>query len=291
MGGWQQSGDRRDGDVAEAISARPQQSRRALAPQGARRTPWLIVAGVAVMLSAIAIADPERVASRADAVAAELERAAINAGFGVSEVVISGHQFAQDSDIYEQLGLGQNSSLIGFKVAAAKMRIEQLSWVARADVARVFPNRLEIKITERTPFAVWTDGGRALLIDASGRALGVVPSTAMPELPRVAGTGANDAASALFSELQHHKEIAASLKLATRVAARRWTLALAGGVTIELPELHMEAALRRFSALKADGAIGAPQTIDLRQPARTVVRAARPAPALPDPDPSSGGRS
>ncbi len=211
--------------------------------------------------------------------------------FGVSEVVISGHRFAQDSDIYEQLGLGQNSSLIGFKVAAAKMRIEQLSWVARADVARVFPNRLEIKITERTPFAVWTDGGRALLIDASGRALGVVPSTAMPELPRVAGTGANDAASALFSELQHHKEIAASLKLATRVAARRWTLALAGGVTIELPESHMEAALRRFSALKADGAIGAPQTIDLRQPARTVVRAARPAPALPDPDPSSGGRS
>lgn len=291
MDGWPASDDRRDGGAADAMSARLQRPARDVAAGFGWRLPAVLTTAFAVMLSAIAVADPERVSDRARAVAAEFERVAVKAGFGISEVTISGHRFTQDADVYDQIGLDQKSSLIGFNVAAAKARIEQLSWVARADVARVFPNRLDIRLSERTPFAVWSDSGRANLIDATGRTLGLVPSTAMPELPRIEGAGANEAAAGLFAELQNHKDIAASLATATRIAARRWTLTLTDGVAVELPELNIAAALQRFLALKADGAIGARQTIDLRHPARAVVRAARPERTPPAIEPLSGVRS
>ena len=39
-------------------------------------------------------------------------------------------------------------------------RIERLPWVERASIERIVPDRLEVRITERAPFAVWRLGDR-----------------------------------------------------------------------------------------------------------------------------------
>jgi cell division protein FtsQ len=198
------------------------------------------------------------------------------AGLGISEIALSGHRFTLDGEIYDQIGVNQETSLPLFDAAAAKTRIERLPWVERADVARVFPHRLEIKITERTPFAVWIRTGRATLIDATGRELGPVPHDAVPELPRISGEGANTSAFELLAALRAHADLANDVTLATRISGRRWRLTLSGGAVVELPATEEQAALARLVVARAEGPIAPHHVLDLRHPARTVVRAPRP---------------
>ena len=99
----------------------------------------------------------------------------------------------------------------------------------------MLPDRLEVRITERTPFAVWRLGARHVLIDKTGRVLAAVPPDAMPALPRIAGEGAATEAAALLALLAGHPALAAPGRGRRARRRRRWTLRLAGGGTIQLP--------------------------------------------------------
>ena len=70
--------------------------------------------------------------------------------------------------------------MLSFDSRAAQDRIERLPWVERASVERVLPDRLEVRVSERSPVAVWRRGDRNFLIDGSGRVLAAIPRDAMP---------------------------------------------------------------------------------------------------------------
>jgi cell division septal protein FtsQ len=87
---------------------------------------------------------------------------------------------------------------------------------------------------------------------------------------RVSGAGAAREASALSAVLADFPRIARTLELAERVSARRWTLHVAGGTSIELPDAGEAEALARLSHLFESG-LGGARRIDLRVPARILV--------------------
>ena len=158
-----------------------------------------------------------------------------------------------------------------FDSRAAQDRIERLPWVERASIERVLPDRLEVRVTERSPYAVWHLGNRRFLIDKSGRVLTAVPRGAMPSLPRVAGEGAAADASRLFTLLAGHPALMARIEIAERIGGRRWMLRLADGGSVQLPARGETEALAR--ALRIAGARGsAAREIDVRVSARTLVR-------------------
>jgi cell division protein FtsQ len=205
---------------------------------------------------------------------AEIERIVELAGFGLTQVSLTGHRYTLDSDIFEALGLDQAHTLLGFDSRAAQDRIERLSWVERASIERVLPDRLEVRVSERSPYAVWHLGNRSFLIDKSGRVLTAVPRGAMPSLPRVAGEGAAAEASRLFTLLSGHPALMARVEMAERIGGRRWMLRLADGGSVQLPAQGEGEAIER--ALRVASARG-PEAgeIDVRVPQRTLVRAAQ----------------
>lgn len=278
MGRWHETNARTDDAMAEAQSFEPR--RRARMPiKASRRMPrWILPVLLAVVLTPFAavLLAHDQGYERGEIWNLDAGRLLTKAGFGVSEIALSGHRFTLDGDIYDQIGANQETSLLPFDAAAAKARIERLPWVERAGVTRAFPNRLEIRITERTPFAVWIKAGRVTLIDASGRELGPVPHDAVPELPRIAGEGANATAFELMAALRGHADLAHDVTLATRVSGRRWRLTLSGGAILDLPAEGEQAALMRAAALRAEGPIAPHHVVDLRHPDRTVLRALRP---------------
>ena len=108
--------------------------------------------------------------------------------------------------------------MLSFDSRAAQDRIERLPWVERASIERVLPDRLEVRVSERSPSAVWRLGDRNFLIDKSGRVLAAVPRDAMPSLPRVAGEGAATEAAGLYALLAGHPALMARVE---RRRARR----------------------------------------------------------------------
>lgn len=202
-----------------------------------------------------------------------LERLAELAGFGLMQASVSGQRYTSDSDIYDALDFARARTLLSFDTKAAQKRIESLPWVAHASIDRVFPDRLDVRITERAPFAVWQIDGSETLIDRTGRVLGAVPGNATPALPRIAGPGASTQAAALFDLLARYPSLAGQLVLAERVGRRRWTLRLSSGLAIALPAVGEADALRRAMAL-AEAGFGAGEEIDLRVPGRVLLREA-----------------
>jgi cell division protein FtsQ len=216
-----------------------------------------------------------------------VERGVELAGYGLQQVSVTGHRFTPDTDIYAALDLDSARTLLTFDAAAARARIERLPWIGRASIERVVPDRIEIRVTERAPFAVWRSGERNWLIDRAGRKLQLVPSDLMPQLLQVSGAGAPDEAAALYTVLVDFPQIAGRLDVAERVSGRRWTLHLEGGLSVDLPPTSEAEALARLTRLLESG-LGGARRIDLRVPMRAFVGGFEAGTAERAPVPSTG---
>jgi cell division protein FtsQ len=213
-----------------------------------------------------------------------VERGLEMAGLGLQQVTVAGHRFTSDTDIYAALSLDAARTLLSFDGATAKARIEQLPWIERASIERVFPNGIDVRVSERTPFAVWRDGDGNWLIDRRGRKLQLAPADVMTQLPRVSGHGAGVAAEGLTVLLADFPAIARKVVVAERVAERRWTLHVAGGGSVDLPADGEAEALARLTQLYELG-LGGARRIDLRVSTRTLVGGLdRPSTAAHTPD-------
>lgn len=204
----------------------------------------------------------------------EIERLMEVAGLGLQQVAVSGHRFTPDGDIFDALALDEARTLLTFDSWAAKERIERLPWIEHASIERIIPDRIEVHVVERVPFAVWQAEGRTFLIDRSGRVLTAIAPDAMPALPRLAGKGAPREAAALYKLLGGSSVARNRVKLAERVGGRRWRLHLTDGGTIELPASGEREALARALALAPYGIARAGE-IDLRADGRTLLRKSR----------------
>jgi len=204
-----------------------------------------------------------------------LDQFASLAGLGIEQVSVVGQHYTLDSDVFDALDLQHALSFASFDMVAARQRIERLPWVESADIARVYPGRLDVTLKERKAYALWRRGETTYLVDVGGRVLSPVRPDLAPRLPRIAGQGAAEEAAALHATLARYPGLRDRLVEAERVGGRRWTLRLTDNVLLHLP------ADREVSALDAiEGAGGGlagllatrDRIIDLRAPGRIAVR-------------------
>jgi cell division protein FtsQ len=273
-----------------------------VAVSGSRRGPraarWRLRAGLALTaivaafgLSALGLStDQGRAMRQRLAAVADADAVAAGLGFGIDQVTLSGHKFTFDRDVFDVLDLANARSYASFDAKAAKDRIERLPWVSTAELTRVYPDRLDIRIRERAPYAVWARGEQTYLIDVTGRVLSAVSGALPPNLPRLAGEGAAAEAGEFLALLDRYPSIHTRFESATRVGERRWTLKLAGRVTLELPadgEAQVLESMTRDAALVRVVERGN-ATLDFRAPGRIAVRkTADPAVQEPRPEPRS----
>jgi cell division protein FtsQ len=209
-----------------------------------------------------------------DPVLPTFESAAAAIGFGLDQVAITGQKYTPDADIFAALDLANTRSFTTFDATAAKSRIEALPWIETAELVRGYPGRLDVKVTERKPWAVWHDGKRRVLVDHTGRVLAAVKGGAGGGLLRLTGDGAAAEAPALMAVLGRYPDIRRDLTEAERVAGRRWTLKLARDMTLVLPPEREAQALAMFATDRSVKALtaGGGFVVDLRALNKITVR-------------------
>ncbi len=201
-------------------------------------------------------------------------------GMAADDIKIQGLVHQEPEKLLAALGVKPGASLVGFDADKAKQLLENLDWVAAATVQRHFPNQLDISVTERVPFAIWQRGGSYYVIDQSGSAMSNVTPGQMDGLLLVTGEGAQFAAQELVNQLEVTPNLLLRVKAAARVGQRRWNLYLDSGITIQLPEKDVEAALARLDALDASQQLLSKgiRNVDLRLSGRVIVGVAEVAP-------------
>lgn len=204
------------------------------------------------------------------------------AGFVVREQRIEGREKTPEPLLKAAIGTAPGDPILTLDLAAMRARIETINWVQSATVERRLPGTLVIRVTERSPFAVWQHNGVFRLIDRAG---GVVSDSDVAafagQLPLVVGSGAPAAAAALLDALEKEPTLQPRVAAAVRIGDRRWNLRMNNGTDVLLPEGAEAAALARLAELQAsqqllDRPIA---VIDLRQPDRFSFRPATEKPA------------
>lgn len=194
-------------------------------------------------------------------------------GLAAQDIKISGLSHHDPEAVLSHIGVKPGGSLFGFDAEEARILLESLDWIADADVRRAFPNRLEISLNERAPFAIWQMDGNYSVIDREGTEMSGLNPLSLRGLPLVSGKGANTAAAAYVNQMEAIPAVMRKVQAAARVGERRWTLYLDNGVKIALPEVNVEAALNRVAALDATQNILSKGIveIDLRTQDRMVI--------------------
>jgi cell division protein FtsQ len=199
---------------------------------------------------------------------------------GVHVVQVDGAVTLRAEEVRAAAGIAEGTPLLRVDVAAARARVARLPQVAAVEVARGWPDRIVVTLTERAPLAVVDSGGQRVLIDAGGVLFDTItgdpPAGVVPlEVP---SPGPGDAATAAglsaLAALPHDVRTRIS-----RVAAHTGddvTLTLTDGSTVlwgdggDSPAKGrvLTALLAQLDAGKLDRA----RTVDVSAPDAVVLR-------------------
>src|SRR5580700_8755563 len=200
--------------------------------------------------------------------------AANSLGFRIAAISLSGEKEVSREEVLTTAGVTGRASLLFLDADAARARLMANPWIADAAVLKLYPDRLQITITERVAFALWQKDGRLSVIAADGTVLQPFVENRYLGLPLVVGRDAERQAKDFLAVVDRYPDIRSALRASILVADRRWDLRLTNGIDVQLPESDVAAALDRLVGLDHDKKLLSRDitVVDLRLPDRVTVR-------------------
>lgn len=243
------------------------------------RTGFRVGLPVVFVLAAFGLflADAGRRDAIVTAVAGLRERFENRPEFIVGLVSVEGASAELADAVRARLDLTLPLSSFAIDLVAARDRIQELDAVAQADLMVRSGGVLEVKITERVPVVLWrTEAGIEMLDETGHRVASLGARSDRPDLPIVAGAGADAATPEAMALIAAAQPIVPRLRGLVRVGDRRWDLVLDRNQRILLPARNPIAAVERLIALdKAHDLLGRDVlAVDLRTHHRPVLRLA-----------------
>ena len=174
-----------------------------------------------------------------------------------------------------RLDLNLPKSSFDLDLETARARIEGLDAVKSAELRVRSGGILQVLVTERTPVAVWrTEAGLTLLDDTGHRVAGLHARTDRPDLPLLAGEGADSSTAEALALIAAAGPLVPRIRGLVRMGDHRWDIVLDRDQRILLPAADPIRALERLLALDHAQEILARDllAIDLRNDARPTLR-------------------
>jgi cell division protein FtsQ len=197
-----------------------------------------------------------------------------SAGFRITGVAINGRKQLTQDEVLAIGGVNGRSSLLFLDAAAVRDRLKANPWIGEATVLKLYPNQLQIDVTERSAFALWQQDGRLSVIAEDGAVLEPYVAHRFTSLPLVVGKGAAAQARDFLALLDRYPQVRAVTKAAIFVGERRWNLRLKDGLDIRLPENDVGNALEALSKLDKEERLFSRDivAVDMRLPDRLTVQ-------------------
>jgi cell division protein FtsQ len=208
-----------------------------------------------------------------------LDSAGNAAGFALVSVALAGNQQLDREAILAAAGITSTTSLLFLDVEQTRERLKANPWIADANVLKLYPGELQIRVKEREPFALWQRHGLVAVIADDGTVLETSVPPALLGLPLVVGSGAQTGAKGILASIDRHPGLRELVHASVLVGERRWNLRLKSGLDVLLPEGAVARALERLIALDRDKRLLSRDivSIDLRLSDRVTVRLSDPA--------------
>ena len=195
--------------------------------------------------------------------------------FMVSLVAVEGCAPELADAIRARLDLKLPLSSFDIDMQAVHDKVADFDAVADADVRLASGGILQIDVTERVPVAIWRMGETLTMLDATGhRVAGLAARGDRPDLPLIAGEGADEATPEALQIVIAAGPLLPRLRGLVRQSDRRWDIVLDRNQRILLPADDPVPALERMIALDQAEDLLARDilAVDLRNQQRPVLR-------------------
>jgi cell division protein FtsQ len=195
-------------------------------------------------------------------------------GFPVRIVDIAGVKELTKEEVLAASGLSPANSLLFSDLAEVRTRLKALPLVAEATVRKLYPDRVNITIVEREPYALWQQEGVVKVVSVDGTVIDGLSDQRYLRLPHVVGPNARLRVREYQEILEGVLELRAHVRAGILVSERRWTLKLLNGIDVKLPETGHIEALRQLARLDRESQVLSKDiiAIDLRAPGRIAFR-------------------
>jgi len=197
-----------------------------------------------------------------------------DAGLAVDQVLVAGRKRSSRAELLQAVGLARGAPLLAFDPWQARVRLEALPWVRRAEVQRHFPGVVFLQVEEREPLALWQLHKVIRVIDQSGEVIPGADPKRFAELPLLVGEDVPLHAARLLGILASEPDLERLVTAAVRVGGRRWNVQLAGGIDVQLPESGPQEAWAQLASIEREHRVleRGVVLIDLRLPDRLIIR-------------------
>lgn len=167
-------------------------------------------------------------------------------GFGISEINITGQTLTSEATILKALDIGSDASILTWDADAALARVKTIPSIKTVNIRKVYPDEVQVAVTERVPMARWRIGDKTYLVDEDGAPV-AVDDGSFRSLPLVVGEGAADDAMVMIHALDAYPAITEDLAALSRIGERRWDVIFYSGLRVQLPEKGVAQALAQLS--------------------------------------------
>jgi cell division protein FtsQ len=209
--------------------------------------PFVLTFGIGIAY----LSNPDRQAAMAAAMADTRASIQERPEFMVNLMAIDGVGTELSEDIRVNLPIDFPISSFDLDLEEMRATVMAISPVAEASL-RIRPGGvLQIDVVPRVPVAVWRSHTSLSLLDSSGAHVSHVAFRSdRPELPLIAGEGANDHVSEAMELIRTAQPLGKRLRGVVRMGARRWDIVLDRDQRILLPTKGAVAALEHVIALE-----------------------------------------
>ncbi len=137
-----------------------------------------------------------------------------------------------------------------------RRRVEDTRMVANVRVYRLWPDTLIIQADAAQPTALWFDGTDWAVVDTMGRLMKGQRPGDHTDLMKSVGEGAPEALPALTKALAQMPGLSDEIKVAQRVAGRRWDIELMSGALVRMPaDEDLAEGVTSLARMNADGVL------------------------------------
>ncbi|HVC89388.1 MAG TPA: FtsQ-type POTRA domain-containing protein [Acidobacteriaceae bacterium] len=127
-------------------------------------------------------------------------------------IQIGGNRVVTDSQALAVFAADVGRSIFRVPLAIRQAQLEQIKWVRRATVMRLWPNQLRVVVVERTPVAFVRDGNTVRLVDDDGVLLDLPAAVAQHySFPVLDGISAADPLSIRAARIRMYRQFVRAL--------------------------------------------------------------------------------
>ena len=157
-----------------------------------------------------------------------------------------------------------------------KNEIEEIPWVKRANIKKIFPHKIQVQVIENDPYAVFLNDGVPFLIDLDGTIIIQISDQSIDtSMIQIFGEKANENLESLIKSINiHYPELMNGIKSLEYIEMRRWNMKLKRNLKIKLPDEKIDQSIINLKRLFEEQNVSESNIIeiDLRIHGRASVK-------------------